>query len=151
VPQLLHVLSSGNLTPREHLQMQQATVKQFAEILDFVLKFDDLKMNNPAIQNDFSYYRRTLNRRRMEDTDQMLSDDPTQQGQCLEPKISRPVLSNELANRMSLFYAQATPMLKVLSDTTSKFVHENSALPVEHTTETLSTMSQVCQRMIENP
>lgn len=148
------VLSSGNLTPREHLQTQQATVKQFAEILDFVLKFDDLKMNNPAIQNDFSYYRRTLNRRRMEDPEQVMTDpDSTaSSGQCLEPpKATRPVLSNELANRMSLFYAQATPMLKVLSDTTSKFVQENSALPVEHTTETLSTMSQVCQRMIENP
>lgn len=152
MPRLLHVLSSKNLTPREHLQTQQATVKQFAEILDFVLKFDDLKMNNPAIQNDFSYYRRTLNRRRMEDPEQILSEDPAKSGQCInEPSVTRSVLSNELANRMSLFYAQATPMLKVLSDTTSKFVRENSELPVEHTTETLSTMSQVCQRMIENP
>jgi hypothetical protein len=39
--------------------------KQFAEILHFVLKFDDLKMNNPAIQNDFSYYRRTLSKMKM--------------------------------------------------------------------------------------
>ena len=31
-------------------------------------------------------------------------------------------VSNELANRMSLFYAQATPMLKALSDITDKFV-----------------------------
>ena len=31
-----------------------------------------------------------------------------------------------MANRMSLFYAQATPMLRVLSDTTSKFVSEVS-------------------------
>jgi hypothetical protein len=43
----------------------QALAKQFAEILQFVLRFDDLKMNNPAIQNDFSYYRRTLNRMKM--------------------------------------------------------------------------------------
>ena len=34
------------------------------------------------------------------------------------------VISNELANRMSLFYAHATPMLKVLSDATTKFVAE---------------------------
>ena len=51
---------------------------------------------------------------------------------------------------MSLFYAQATPMLKVLSDTTTRFVNENSNLN-SNTTETLSTMCQVCQRMIENP
>jgi hypothetical protein len=37
-------------------------VKQLAEILQFVLRFDNLKMGNPAIQNDFSFYRRTLSR-----------------------------------------------------------------------------------------
>lgn len=31
-------------------------------------------------------------------------------------------VDNELANRMSLFYANATPMLKTLSDATTKFV-----------------------------
>lgn len=35
-------------------------------------------------------------------------------------------VSNELANRMSLFYASATPMLKMLSDTMSKFVSDVS-------------------------
>lgn len=35
-------------------------------------------------------------------------------------------VNNELANRMSLFYANATPMLKTLSDATSKFVFDVS-------------------------
>lgn len=35
-------------------------------------------------------------------------------------------VNNELANRMSLFYASATPMLKMLSDATSKFVSDVS-------------------------
>lgn len=35
-------------------------------------------------------------------------------------------VDNELANRMSLFYASATPMLKMLSDATSKFVSDVS-------------------------
>jgi len=33
-------------------------------------------------------------------------------------------VSTEMANRMSLFYAYPTPMLKTLSDATSKFVSE---------------------------
>lgn len=33
-------------------------------------------------------------------------------------------VSTETANRMSLFYAYPTPMLKTLSDATSKFVSE---------------------------
>lgn len=35
-------------------------------------------------------------------------------------------VNNELANRISLFYADATPMLKTLSDGTTKFVSEVS-------------------------
>ena len=44
VPQLLRELCSNDMTPRQHLETQQALFKQFAEILDFTLKFDDLKV-----------------------------------------------------------------------------------------------------------
>ena len=33
-------------------------------------------------------------------------------------------VNNDMANRMSLFYAHATPMLRVLSDATTKFVSQ---------------------------
>lgn len=33
-------------------------------------------------------------------------------------------ISTEMANEMSLFYAEATPMLKTLSDATTRFVQE---------------------------
>ena len=45
VPALLRELCSNDMCPRKHLEVQQALVKQFAEILDFVLKFDDLKVS----------------------------------------------------------------------------------------------------------
>ncbi|KAL5017396.1 hypothetical protein ScPMuIL_006985 [Solemya velum] len=135
VPELLAVLCSNELTPRQHLELQQALFKQFAEILDFVLKFDDLKMMNPAIQNDFSYYRRTLNRMKL------ATDDDCNDG----------VVTNEIANRMSLFYAEATPMLKTLGDSTSRFVSQHKEIPVENTTDCLSTMANICRVMIENP
>lgn len=161
---MLSQLVGGRLNPTQHLETQQALVKQLAEILEFVLKFDEFKvsfvgllvslltnrnfvvfffiliknyglivfqMKTPAIQNDFSYYRRTVSRQRIENTSQML-------------------VSTELANRMSLFYAHATPMLKVLSEATSKFVRDN-ADDVDNTTETLGTMAKVCLRMLENP
>lgn len=44
VHDLLEVLCSIDKTPREHLETQQACFKQFAQILDFVLKFDDTKV-----------------------------------------------------------------------------------------------------------
>lgn len=70
------------------------------------------QMKTPAIQNDFSYYRRTVNRMRMcrDQSDQSL------------PRV--PDVSCEVANRMSLFYARATPMLLVLVEATSRFVQE---------------------------
>lgn len=138
VPQLLWQLCSGPLSPTEHLEQQQALAKQFAEIIHFTLKFDDLKMRTPAIQNDFSYYRRSISRLKMESSIDNVDDDNFE-------------VNNELANRMSLFYANATPMLRTLSDITTKFVSENKDLPIENTTDCLSTMSAICRRMIENP
>lgn len=139
LPQLLNALCSGNLTPVEHLEQQQALAKQFADILHFTLKFDDLKMTNPSIQNDFSYYRRTLSRRKLSNCDENDLDEGDVQ------------VSNEMANRMSLFYAYPTPMLKTLSDATSKFVSENKNLPVENTTDMLSTLANLCRIMTETP
>ncbi|KAG7273864.1 hypothetical protein CRUP_025925 [Coryphaenoides rupestris] len=60
-------------------------------------------------------------------------------------------VNNELANRMSLFYANSTPMLKTLSDGTIKFVSDNPDVPIENTTDCLSTMACVCKVMLETP
>jgi hypothetical protein len=137
LPELLRVLCSEDLTPREHIEQQQALFKQFAEILDFVLTFDGLKMATPPIQNDFSYYRRTLSRRKMANEDEIQAGEEH--------------MSNELANRMSLFYAKSTPMLHSLSDITARFVTQNKHLPVEQTTDCLKMMANICRIMIENP
>lgn len=44
VPRLLSQLVGGRLNPTQHLETQQALVKQLAEILEFVLKFDEFKV-----------------------------------------------------------------------------------------------------------
>jgi len=142
VPKILLELCSGPMSPTQHLETQQALVKQFAEILEFTLKFDEYKMTTPAIQNDLSYYRRALSRQRLDESPLRAPTLP------LMPSEDTPV-SSELANCMSLFYAQATPMLRVLSDSTSRFVAEHREVDVQQTTETLGMMSAVCQRMLE--
>ncbi|XP_016897654.1 protein FAM49B isoform X2 [Cynoglossus semilaevis] len=127
--------SSSSSSPTQQLEQKQALARQFAHILHFTLRFDELKMTNPAIQNDFSYYRRTISRMKINKLNATEAGD----------------VNNELANRMSLFYACATPMLKTLSDATSKFVSDNPELPVENTTDCLSTMASVCKVMLETP
>ncbi|KAJ3606889.1 hypothetical protein NHX12_026407 [Muraenolepis orangiensis] len=97
---LLESLTCPPHTPTQHLEKQQALAKQF--------------MRSPAIQNDFSYYRRTISR-------------------------------NRINNK------NATPMLKTLSNATTNFVTENKTLPLENTTDCLSTMASVCKVMLETP
>eukprot|EP01114_Cavostelium_apophysatum_P010203 TRINITY_DN2369_c0_g1_i1.p1 TRINITY_DN2369_c0_g1~~TRINITY_DN2369_c0_g1_i1.p1 ORF type:complete len:314 (-),score=93.21 TRINITY_DN2369_c0_g1_i1:112-1053(-) len=127
-PKLLVALCKND--PKDSLANQQALAKQLADVFDFVLRFDDAKMVNPAIQNDFSYYRRTLNRMKLSKKD-------------LNIKIR-----DELANRMSLFFAYPTPMMKVLSETTVKFLSSDTSVPRDNVTEALATMANVCHDMV---
>jgi len=115
-----------------NLKGQQCLAKQLADIFDFALRFDDKKMLNPGIQNDFSYYRRTLSRIKM-----------TNKG--AEIKIK-----DELANRMSLFFAYPTPMMKVLTDTTVNFL-KNEPCPINkaQVIAGYSLMANVCLDMVE--
>lgn len=137
--ELLGALTSEPQSPLQHLETKQALAKQFAEILHFTLKFDDLKMNNPAIQNDLSYFRRTMSRR----------------GKNMPPGIDFELgkcISTEQANEMSLFYADHTPMLKALGEGAIRFVEENKGtMESERIDEVLSTMAQICKIMLENP
>lgn len=122
----------------EQLDDHQALVKQLAKILDFVLKFDECKMTTPAVQNDFSYYRRSVQRHRSSNS--KASFQPEQP------------LSIDVANQMSLFFAHATPMLEALSGVTSKFVSESADASVAgNATDMLSVMAKVCQKMLDSP
>ena len=64
--------------------------------MDFVIRFDHVKLNTPSIQNDFSYYRRSLQR--------MRANGQQEEG----------VLSDDLAHKLSMFYASPTPAMSVL-------------------------------------
>lgn len=63
-------------------------------------------MSKPDIQNDFSYYRRSLSR-----------------------MISKNVVlsvKDELANKMSLFFAYPTPMLNAIIESLNNFLDHQS-------------------------
>ncbi|KAI8148379.1 hypothetical protein BJV82DRAFT_591917 [Fennellomyces sp. T-0311] len=112
IPRLLGVLCQGDVT--KNLERHQGLTRLFADILDFVFEFDHLKMRNPTLQNDFSYYRRMLQRGRYgRSTDENVSD------------LRNAMLEDDQANRISLFIAYPTPMLKRLIDTSTEFVTKN--------------------------
>lgn len=70
-------------------------------------------MRIPAIQNDFSYYRRVL----MRDRQLIRSNDQDEDSNYNFYDL-------DVANKVSLFYAEATPMLRTLSNVTSKFLNK---------------------------
>jgi len=133
-PRLLHQLfgAGENANLKQSLEGQQALAKQLADIFDFALRFDDAKMINPAIQNDFSYYRRSLSRMR------------------LNNKGGDIKIKDELANRMSLFFAYPTPMMKVLTDTTVNYLNSvDCKIDKTQVVGGFSMMANVCLDMVE--
>ncbi|KAG2198223.1 hypothetical protein INT46_008615 [Mucor plumbeus] len=117
LPKLLGVLCQGDVS--KNLERNQGLAKLFAELLDFVFEFDHLKMRSPTLQNDFSYYRRMLQRGRYSSQDGRDSDDNS------VSDLRSAMIEDDQANRISLFIAYPTPMLKCIIDTTTKFVNNN--------------------------
>jgi len=108
-----------------------ALAKQVALLFDFVFHFDEAKMINPAIQNDFSYYRRVLSRMKNANKDE-------------KAKVK---VDEELANKMSFFFAYPTPMMKVVIDATTDF--DKSARP--RLIQGLANIANLCLRALEEP
>ena len=81
-----------------------AFVKLVCLIQEFAMRFDDLKMVNPAVQNDLAYYRRVLSRLKR------------------ERKMAEGEIRDEVVDRMSLFYANGAPMTRVLIDVTTAVI-----------------------------
>jgi len=117
----------------DDLADHQALTRKLAQIFDFVLRFDDMKMTNPAIQNDFSYYRRILNRIKLSNK-----------------KDAGITVNDELANAMSLFFAYPTPMMNSLIKVTSNVTTGEPAIPIETVSKFLARMSNSCHAMAES-
>jgi len=145
MPCLLSVLCvSASPVPPDHIhrsiESHPGLTRLFADVLAFVFEFDDLKMSTPSIQNDFSYYRRTMNRLRMQSTQNMQSVQ---------------VLGDDLANRMSLFYAYHTPMMKAVTDSTSNAIGTRT-VNQNNVSEFLAAICGVCyhgitKRRVQRP
>eukprot|EP01091_Cochliopodium_minus_P015441 TRINITY_DN54_c1_g1_i1.p1 TRINITY_DN54_c1_g1~~TRINITY_DN54_c1_g1_i1.p1 ORF type:complete len:307 (-),score=71.36 TRINITY_DN54_c1_g1_i1:125-1045(-) len=125
-PQLIEELCNTEQTIIE----KQALAKQLGLTLDFALRFDDIKMKTIAIQNDFSHFRRTSNGAKIKGIDIQID------------------LKDDLANRMSLFYASPTPIMTCLVNSFTEFM-KTSKLDFQHVTQTIATISNVCAEMVK--
>jgi hypothetical protein len=134
----LNILCQGDVN--KNLQTHQGLTKLFADVLDFVFEFDHLKvreihprhsvfvtfsfcilghqMRNPTLQNDFSYYRRMLQRGRYSSNNSGNNNDEVSD-------LRNAMVEDDQANKISLFIAYPTPMLKCVIDTTTEYVKKN--------------------------
>jgi len=112
------------------LVSHQALTKVLCEMLDFSARFDDMKMVNPAVQNDLAYYRRVLSRLKR------------------ERKAADGEIKDETVDRMSLFYAHASPMTRVVIDTTSSFLDSDASASAGQINKVLSRLAETCRGMV---
>eukprot|EP00516_Mucochytrium_quahogii_P013564 CAMPEP_0203802028 /NCGR_PEP_ID=MMETSP0100_2-20121128/11770_1 /ASSEMBLY_ACC=CAM_ASM_000210 /TAXON_ID=96639 /ORGANISM=" , Strain NY0313808BC1" /LENGTH=299 /DNA_ID=CAMNT_0050709027 /DNA_START=634 /DNA_END=1529 /DNA_ORIENTATION=- len=82
-------------TPMDTVTAEPALVTRFALLLEAIFIFDWAKMKQPAVQNDFSFYRRELSKN------------------VNNPNIP---VDDTMASVISMFVAQAGPMLSSLSN-----------------------------------
>jgi hypothetical protein len=122
-PDLLEAICTED--PEDSIGNQQALCKQLALVFDFAFHFDVEKILNPHIQNDFAYYRRVLSRMKS-----------TKGGD--KKKLT---VDEDIANKMSFFFAYPTPMMKVIIDLTTDMSSEDN---VERFINGLSTLANVC-------
>jgi hypothetical protein len=124
-PSLLKTLATDD--EKSSIKEQQAVSKKVADVLDFVLKFDELKMLRPGLQNDFSFYRRSLGKHAA-DPDLLVRDDE--------------------ASFISLFIAQPIPMMTALAKSTTEVLNENAHCAV-HVPKVLATIANVCLHLVK--
>lgn len=133
---LLNILCKDGVT--KDLDRHPGITKLFADVLDFVFEFDNLKIHNPTIQNDFSFYRRTLQRGRTNLQQQEIAKE--------ESDLRSAMNEDDLANRISLFIAYPTPMLKCVIETTTTYVESNKL--TKSVTEWLASIWSACYQTL---
>lgn len=103
-----------------------ALLSHRADVFDFTLRFDALRMERPFLPNDFSYYRRLL------------------------PKFNKHPgvkIKDDEASGMALFTAEHIPMMTTLARACAKW-DANDARSA-HVMEALALMANSCMKMIK--
>jgi len=122
VPELLTGLASAPPSDAGTLQIPEALGFQLAQIFEFALEFDRVRMLRPNLSNDFSYYRRLL------------------------PKFNKHPnlrIKDDEASGMALFTAEHIPMMNCLSKATARAQEKNSQV-----SRVLAIMANSCRKAV---
>jgi len=124
VPDLLTTMASAPPTDGGVHLIPEALGFQLAQIMEFALEFDRVRMLRPNLSNDFSYYRRLL------------------------PKFNKHPnlrIKDDEASGMALFTAEHIPMMNCMCKATARAQEKNSQVG-----RVLAIMANSCRRAIAN-
>jgi hypothetical protein len=124
VPDLLTTMASAPPTDGGSHLIPEALGYQLAQIMEFALEFDRVRMLRPNLSNDFSYYRRLL------------------------PKFNKHPnlrIKDDEASGMALFTAEHIPMMNCLCKATARAQEKNAQVG-----RVLAIMANSCRRAIAN-
>ncbi|KAF9365309.1 hypothetical protein BGX34_010522 [Mortierella sp. NVP85] len=130
LPQILQTLCIGDVN--KNLETHSVLTRILCRLLDFVFEFDSMKMKTPQIQNDFSYYRRCLSRGKLSN----------------ESDLKSAMIEDELANKVSMFFAYPTPMLKTVTEVTTNFVTQRNV--GKSVSECMASLAAACYNAVSN-
>ncbi|KAJ9072988.1 hypothetical protein DSO57_1021465 [Entomophthora muscae] len=104
---------SSEPTGAQGLESSPGLAALLVKTFSFIIDFDEIKTHNSDLQNDFSYYRRSISKFKMMDKG----------NESVEA-----LLTDEEANYMSLFFAQHTPMFKSLAQMLNEHIKKKPDL-----------------------
>ena len=104
------------------LQFQASSIR-LMDIIDFAIQFDNKKLTNPGLQNDFSYYRRSVGKMK-----QKHREDVT--------------LRDDVTNQISMFFAFSNPMVLCLCEALNEDL--KSGMNLDNLSAWLKTVANVC-------
>jgi hypothetical protein len=107
------------------MEDNQASARMFCDILSFVLKFDEVKMRTPQLQNMFAYYRRNLMKH------------------ANDPEL---IVKDQDANFLSLYSAPACPMMTKLAQDLKQVLIGDMEKKICHM---LATIANVCLQLLK--
>eukprot|EP01083_Nonionella_stella_P041519 112536_1 len=108
----------------EPIVSQQALCFKLTQLFDRMLKFDEIKMRQPALQNDFAYYRRQVPKH---------ANDP-----------NLPVKDDE-ASFVSMFLAAACPMMASVAKSIGRVSQDTNDAILPN----LAMMAHTCFRLVQ--
>jgi len=135
VPKLLAKLwRSGEEPVVQSFEKNPASVVQLGKILDVTMRFDDLKMAAPSMQNDISYIKRQI-------TVKM------RKGEIEEGETD---ITTDNMNELAMFFIHPSPMMKKLIETVTNFFKELSPPGKTEPLDIIVAFAKVCIKILDS-